>query len=130
MKLMTIVAALGLLACKADSMLAGNNQTLSIDCAKQKTVSVTGNDNKVTLTGTCTRVTLTGNGNTVTGSTGALTLTGNDNQVQADSLDSVHIMGKTNTVSWKRAVTGASPSVSDMGKNNTVTQANAEPPTQ
>ena len=87
----------------ADVSIIDNNKTITVDCAKDKSVNLIGDQLTVTLTGTCTRVQLSGNHETVTGSATTFWVAGNHNTVTADGTDEIQIAGNDNTLSWKKA---------------------------
>ena len=89
----------------ADVMNYDDDQTLTVDCAKDKSVMLSGNDNKVTLTGTCTEVNISGNKNTITGSVKSVKLSGNENTFTLDAVDSVLVSGNKNSITYKATVT-------------------------
>jgi hypothetical protein len=97
-----------------------NNKTHTVDCKKDPTVRVSGNNNVFTLKGTCESVQVSGNKNAVKGD-GAkqVMLSGNDNAITLSSIDSVMVSGDRNAVSYKKK----KPTVADQGSKNVVTQA-------
>lgn len=107
----------------ADVSIIDNNKTITVDCTKDKSVNLIGNQLTVKLTGTCTRVQLSGNHETVTGSATTFWVAGNHNTVTADGTDEIQIAGNDNTLSWKKGLTKPAPTVSNPGKGNKVTQA-------
>jgi len=107
----------------ADVSIIDNNKTITVDCSKDKSVSLIGNHITVTLTGTCTRVTVTGNFETVTGSATTFWVAGNHNTVNADAADEINVAGNDNTLTWKKGLSKPQPKISNPGKNNKVTQA-------
>ncbi|HEY4175354.1 MAG TPA: DUF3060 domain-containing protein [Kofleriaceae bacterium] len=108
----------------ADVSIVDNNQTVTVDCAKDPSVSIAGNGAKVTLTGTCKAVVLAGNKATVTGSATSVSIAGNENTGTFDSVDSLSITGNQNTVTYKKASDAKKKTkVSNLGTKNAVTQA-------
>jgi hypothetical protein len=107
----------------AERQIVDNNATITIDCAKDKEVSLVGNNITVTLVGTCTRVNVTGNKETVKGSSTTFFIAGNHNTVTADATDEIRLAGNHNTVTWKKGVSGGAPKISNPGKDNKVSQA-------
>ena len=106
-----------------DAHVMGNNKTLTIDCAKDKSAMVMGNQNTITMTGTCSSLSVQGNKNIIKSETAtAVDVLGNDNTVTVTAADTISITGNTNHVSWKKGATGKAPSVTDTGKDNKVTQ--------
>ena len=107
----------------ADVSIVDNNQTVTVDCAKDPNVSIAGNAAKVTLNGTCKAVVLAGNQATVTGSAGSVSIAGNENKATLDSVDSLSITGNKNTVSYAKASDAKKKTrVSNLGKDNNVTK--------
>jgi hypothetical protein len=80
-----------------------NALTKTIDCAGGK-VSVNGNDNKITVTGSCRE----------------LSVMGNQNSVTIESVSLISVMGNQNKVVWKRAEGQKKPSVNNLGVKNSV----------
>jgi hypothetical protein len=107
----------------AERQIVDNNATITIDCAKDKEVSLIGNSITVTLVGTCTRVNVTGNKEVVKGSATTFFIAGNHNTVTANETDDISVSGSHNTVTWKKGVSKAAPNVKNPGKDNKVSQA-------
>lgn len=80
-----------------------NGLTKTIDCGGGK-VSVNGNDNKITVTGSCRE----------------LSVMGNQNSVVIESVSLISVMGNQNKVVWKRAEGQKKPSVNNLGNKNSV----------
>ncbi|MBL0219843.1 MAG: DUF3060 domain-containing protein [Myxococcales bacterium] len=125
MKLSALVAAtlvaLSSLA-SADVSVVENHETVAIDCAKDKIVSLVGNHITATLTGTCTKVSVAGNFNTVTGSANSVWLAGNHNTAALDHVDELMVPGNYNTATYKGPVSAKATKVSNPGTKNTITQ--------
>lgn len=107
----------------AERQIVDNNAKITIDCAKDKEVSLVGNNLTVTLVGLCTRVNVTGNRETVTGSATTFFVGGNHNTVKADAADEINLAGNHNTVTWKKGASKPAPKVTNPGKDNKVSQA-------
>jgi hypothetical protein len=108
----------------ADVSIVDNNQTVSVDCAKDPSVSIAGNAAKVTLNGTCKAVVLAGNKAVVTGSATSVSIAGNQNTGNFDAVDSLSITGNENKVTYKKAVDAKKKTkVSNLGSKNSVSQA-------
>lgn len=122
MKMLFLAAALALTAsaAAADVMVVDNNQKLTVDCAKDKTVTVAGNKATITLNGTCEAVIVSGNHASVKGSSVRFLVSGNDNTVDVDAADEIQVTGNKNTVSYKKGIKAKAPRVSNPGNNNTV----------
>lgn len=80
-----------------------NGLTKTIDCAGGK-VSVNGNENKITVTGTCREV----------------SVMGNENSVTIDNVALISVMGNKNKVVWKRSEGQKKPTVNNLGNKNSV----------
>ena len=115
-----VIAAVVL--CTASAALADlnevdNKKSHVVDCAKDPTIRVTGNQNTFTLKGTCASVQISGNQNTVKGDGATqVMISGNDNTVALKAIDSAMLTGNKNTVGAKKR-----PSVTDTGEGNKVT---------
>lgn len=122
-KLASIVLVLGALTgvAAADAMFADNGKTATVDCAKDSSVAITGNENTITLTGTCEAVLVSGNKAKVTGSSKKVVVSGNENTVDLDVVDNLLVSGNSNTVSYKKASDAKKkPKVSNPGNKNKV----------
>lgn len=99
-----------------------NHQTVTFDC-KKESVSIMGSHNQVTIKGDCTSVSIMGSHNTITiEKVPSLSFMGSYNTVTVDTLGSASLMGSNNTLTWSKGQEG-DPSVSNLGKDNTVTKA-------
>lgn len=85
-----------------------SDQAGSLDC-KGRHVSVSGERNKLKLTGTCLSV----------------EVSGDNNELVVDVLGEASLAGDENRIEWKRAASGSTPEVSDSGDGNTVKRAAA-----
>ena len=88
----------------ADVSVADNQQTVTVDCAKDPNVEVSGNEATVTLTGNCEAVILSGNKAKVTGSTKSILVSGNDNTANLESVDKIGTPGNNNRVTYKTTI--------------------------
>lgn len=104
-KLASIVLVLGSLGgvAGADAMFADNKQTATVDCTKDASVNISGNEATITLTGTCENVMVAGNKAKLTGSAKNVIVSGNDNTVDLDVVDKLLVSGNANTVSYKKS---------------------------
>ncbi len=75
--------------------------------AEGQDVTINGSGNKVTIKGTCH----------------ALTISGNNNLVHVASVVSIAVSGANNQVVWRAASGGETPQVTDLGKDNRVSQS-------
>ena len=105
-----------------EALVADNKQTRTIDCAKEPSVMIAGNENTVRLEGRCQAVRVPGNGNTVIVESAAdLSLAGNGNTVAISGVDTISVPGDRNVVTWAKTLDGKrEPAVSISGKNNWV----------
>lgn len=102
--------------------IADNDQTGTKDC-KGGSASIMGNDNTLTLKG-CVKVSVMGNTNKLTlEGCKTLQVMGNDNTVAAGVVSSISTTGNDNTVTYKVPPKGKKPAISNLGNNNTVSQA-------
>lgn len=127
MKTITLIAATLALALTAttagaDVSILDNNQTITVDCAKDKGVNIVGNKATVTLNGTCDRVQISGNKATVKGSAVQVYVAGNDNMLTLDAADEIYVAGNRNAVSYKKPVKAKSTKVASPGNENKINQ--------
>jgi len=107
---------------RADISVTDNHKTLDVDCAKDPTISLSGNHITVTTKGVCTKIMIAGNHATVTGSASMVLVSGNANTVTLAAADDVVISGNKNTLTVRKAVTRKAPNVMNSGNDNRVTQ--------
>jgi hypothetical protein len=107
----------------ADVSLIDNDQTIAVDCAKDKNVSIIGNNATVTLTGTCARVSVSGNSATVTGAATTVQISGNRNTATLTAVDAIVVTGNKKTVTYKGTADAKlkKPKISNPGTANTIT---------
>ena len=119
-----IVSALPAVA-SADVSIIDNEQKITVNCAKDKTVNIIGDEATVTLTGTCTQINISGNAAKITGSVTAVQISGNKSKLTLDALDSIMVSGDNNTVTWKKTVTDKQkqPKVMNSGDGNSIGRA-------
>jgi Protein of unknown function (DUF3060) len=120
--LITAVLALAATTALADVNIVDNKQKLTVDCAKEKGVNITGNKAEVTLNGTCEYVNISGNNATVKGSTRTANVSGNDNALTLDAVDQILVTGNKNTISYKKSAKEKKTSTANTGENNKITQ--------
>ena len=106
----------------ADVTVIDNNKTVTIDCAKDKTVMLMGNKIKATLSGTCEKLNVSGNKIEVTGSTKHAYVAGSDNTLALEGVDLISVPGNDNTVTYKTTVAKKKTSITNPGKRNKITQ--------
>lgn len=123
MKVVVVAVLLAASLAHAEKQIIDNHATVTVDCKKDREVSLIGNNITVTLVGTCTRVNVTGNREKVTGSATTFFIAGNHNTVTAESTDDITVAGNHNTVTWKRtSAKDGSPRIKNPGKDNKVSQ--------
>jgi hypothetical protein len=123
MKLLVVTTLLAVTSiASADVSIMDNDQTVEVDCAKDKQVSVVGNHATVTLTGTCTKVSISGNHATVKGAATTVWIAGNHNTATLSGVDTLMVAGNENTVSYKGPITAKATKVSAPGNKNTITK--------
>ncbi|MFN0249872.1 MAG: DUF3060 domain-containing protein [Kofleriaceae bacterium] len=124
-KLGSIVVMLGLLGgvAAADASFIDNHQTATVDCAKDATVNISGNEATITLTGVCENVVIAGNKAKLTGSAKNVLVAGNQNSVDLDVVDQLSVAGNKNTVRYKSSSDPKKkPKVSNTGNKNKVSK--------
>lgn len=82
--------------------ITGNKSVQNRACTGQD-VQVQGDDNQATFTGTCK----------------GLSVIGSRNKITLENVATIEVTGSDNTVSWR----GTKPQVTNIGKGNTVEQA-------
>lgn len=119
-----LVLSTAFVATAAANPYTDNKKTITHDCAKSPDATVSGNENKITLTGTCTSVSIKGNKNVLTiESSKEVSVTGNENTVTVTASDKISTMGNKNTVTWKKGISDKKPSVSNLGTKNKISEA-------
>jgi hypothetical protein len=110
----------------ADVALIDNHETVTVDCAADPNVSVSGNHATITLTGTCEKVILSGNHATLTGSAKVVSMPGNENTATLDGVNVISTAGNQNTVTWTKTIDAKlkKPKVKNPGNKNTITRSN------
>ncbi len=123
MKLVTVATLLALTSlASSDVSLVDNQQTVSVDCAKDKQVSLVGNNITATLVGTCSKVSIAGHHNTVTGSATTVWIAGNSNTANLDKVDELIVPGNKNTATYHGPLAAKATKVSNLGNDNTITK--------
>ncbi len=87
--------------------IVDNGFTATKACNDHATVSIAGNDLKLTLTGMC----------------GVVEIAGNDNTIIIDGAESISVPGNQNVVTWKRGPGGKDPKIAVVGNGNKVAKA-------
>ncbi|MBA3456302.1 MAG: DUF3060 domain-containing protein [Deltaproteobacteria bacterium] len=108
----------------ADISIVDNDETITVDCAKDPNVNIAGNTATVTLTGTCSKIMIAGNHITLAGSAATVWIAGNHNTATLDAVDSLVTAGNHNTATYKKTVNPKlrKTKVSNPGNHNTVTR--------
>jgi Protein of unknown function (DUF3060) len=123
---MKLLASLALVLCSsvafADVTVMDNDKTIAVDCAKDKNVTLIGNNITANLSGTCESVKVTGNHENVVGSVTNAFVAGNHNTLVLDGVDTISVAGNHNTVTHKKPLAKQKTNVSNLGKGNTITQ--------
>lgn len=106
----------------ADIVIGDNNQSVTVDCAKDPNVAVSGNEAVVTLTGTCDKLNLSGNKAKVTGSVKMVYVSGNENTATLDAVDAIATPGNKNAVTYKTTINAKlkKAKISNSGNKNVV----------
>ena len=107
----------------ADISIVDNHKQLTVDCAADPNVTVSGNHAQLTLTGTCGSVQLLGNHAVVTGSATSVMMAGNHNTATLAAVDDLRVTGNHNTATYQRALKRKATKVSTTGKFNKVGKA-------
>jgi hypothetical protein len=107
----------------ADINEIDDDQTIAVDCSKDKSVNLVGNNNTVTMTGTCLAVNISGNNCKVTGTAKQIKISGNENTLTLDATDSILVSGNDNRVTYKKAISKKKPGVLNSGDRNKIGQA-------
>lgn len=84
-------------------MLAGDNASRALKC-NGDAVTVSGDSNRLTLTGNCTQV----------------VVNGNKNVVSVVAVGQIVVNGKQNTVTWSKSLKGAKPMLRVTGTANKI----------
>ncbi len=123
LRALTVATLLGLTSfASADVSIVDNQRTVSIDCTKDKQVSLVGNNITATLIGVCTRVSIAGHHNTVTGSATTVWIAGNSNTANLDKVDELMVPGNKNTATYNGPLAAKATKVSNPGNENTITK--------
>jgi hypothetical protein len=107
----------------ADVEINDDEQTVTIDCAKDPKISLNTSRSHITLTGECTEVSLNGASNELTVAIASLVgVNGEANKVVVDLIARIEINGEKNKVTWKKVSTPKKkkPAVSTNGNGNSV----------
>src|SRR5689334_13459953 len=123
MRIMLLAAAT--LALTAATARAGvniidNDAKLTIDCAKEKTVNIVGNNATLTLSGTCLEVNISGNEANIKGSVEHVNISGNDNTLALDAVDQILISGNKNKVTYKKTIKAKKTNALNTGNDNKI----------
>ena len=106
-----------------------SNAKAAHDCGKQPVVIVNASADQLALTGKCTKVSVNGSRVKVTAeSIDALAVNGAENAIVVDALGKLSMTGASNTITWKTAIGGKKPRVTDQGSGDSVVAAPAPKP--
>ena len=132
LSLSLVLVAVSAIDARADDdtwVLNDSSAKATHDCGKQPVVVVNGSTDDLALTGKCTKVSINGGHLKVTAeSIDQLAINGAENAITVDALGKVTLTGAGNKVTWKTALGGKKPRVSDLGTGDSVTVAPAPPP--
>lgn len=107
----------------AEVKVIDSAQTLTIDCATDPEISISGASNTLAITGTCTKISISGATNVVAiASVVKLSISGSSNEVDIAAADKISVSGTTNKVRYERGVTRKSPKISSTGIKNSITK--------
>src|SRR5688572_12527561 len=105
----------------AEVKVIDSGQTLTIDCATDPEISVSGASNTLAVTGACTKISISGASNVVAiASAVKLSISGSMNEVEVVAADKISVSGTSNRVRYERGVSRKSPKVSSTGLKNNV----------
>ncbi|HET9624249.1 MAG TPA: DUF3060 domain-containing protein [Kofleriaceae bacterium] len=107
---------------RADVSIVENDKTINVDCNKDPNISVLGNHITIHATGVCASLSIAGNECAFTGVATSASIPGNHNTVTLSAADDVSVAGNYNTVIVKHPVKRKTPSISNPGNHNKVTQ--------
>lgn len=124
LKISLCFAALVLVAAtaRADVKIVDDGVKLTVDCAKDKSVWISGEKATIVLTGTCDEVNISGDGTTVKGSVLRLNISGDDNTLTLDAVDQILVSGDRNTITYKKATKAKKTGVMSSGSDNKISQ--------
>ena len=107
----------------ADIVISEDDQNRTIDC-NRSAIIVTGNDNRLTLTGECRRLTVDGDDNDINAAAVTeVAISGDDNAIRLETVGKIVTRGDDNSVTWTSGVGNRQPEVSDSGDDNAIRQA-------
>ena len=116
-----LVAAIAAPA-RADVKVVDDGAKVSVDCAKEKVVYISGEKVNVLLNGTCDAVNISSDGSTVKGSVLQLNISGDGNTFVLDAVDQIMVSGDRNTITYKKAVKAKKTGVMSTGTDNKISQ--------
>lgn len=117
-------------AARADDtwVLGDSGAKATHDCGKQPHVAINGSHDQVTLTGVCATVAIHGDGVTIVADAiSAIAIHGVGDVVDVGAVGRIALTGAQHRVTWKAAMRGKRPQVSDLGTGDTVAQAPTPP---
>jgi DUF3060 family protein len=107
---------------RADVLVHDDGVKLTVDCAKDKVVQISGDKVRIELTGTCDQVNISGDDGTLKGSVLNVNVSGDDNTLALEAVDSILVSGDRNTITYKKAAKAKKTGVLSSGKNNKISQ--------
>jgi hypothetical protein len=109
-------------AASADVKVVDDGAKVTVDCAKEKVVYISGEKVSVTLNGTCDAVNISSDGSTVKGTVLRLNISGDSNTFVLDAVDQIMVSGDRNTVTYKKTVSAKKVGVMSSGSENKINQ--------
>ncbi|MGD2093064.1 MAG: DUF3060 domain-containing protein [Candidatus Aminicenantes bacterium] len=105
--------------------ILGKGKTGSPSSGDEKVIDITGNREKKTLTLNGEKLVITGNFNKlkVKGVCSELLVRGNSNIVKIAAVGKITALGSMNKVYWQNGLDDENPSISNIGTNNEISQA-------
>lgn len=100
-----------------------SNAIATHDCATQPRVVINGSHDRITLTGACAAIAVDGSDDAIVAESGDdVAVHGSVDTVDVGAVGRITIAGRANTITWRTALKGKKPKVSDQGTDNRVTQ--------
>lgn len=87
-------------------LITGNSRRLTLVCKPNAEVMISGNANKIALTGPCAKVNISGNSQVIT----------------IESAGEIAVTGNSNRVAWRTGLEGKKPKITQLGNANKVSQ--------
>ena len=107
---------------RADVKVVDDGVKLTVDCAKEKVVNISGDKANIVLTGTCDQVNISGEATTLKGSVLRLNISSDDNTLTLEAVDQILVSGDRNTITYKKAAKAKKVGVVSSGTDNKINQ--------